>query len=96
MSLEYNSVNAINEYAEKYYTSGVEMCNEIKDLSGVYCSIKNNDDANLLVEFEVVLSEIDEGTELADKLKNLKEASYNQLYEEFVVNNSWNCETYFE
>lgn len=57
------------------------------------CSIKNNKDTNLVVEFKVILSEIGEETELADNLKNLKSASYSQLYEKFMTPNSpWKCE----
>lgn len=96
MSFDYNSDNAVNEYAEKDYNSGIEMCNGVKDISGVYCSIKNNENTNLVIEFGVHLTELDENAELSDRLNTLKESSYDQIYEEFVTVNNWKCETYFE
>ncbi len=96
MSFDYNSDNAVNEYAEKNYNSAIEMCNGVKDISGVYCSIKNNEKTNFVVEFGVHLTELDENGEISNRLNNLKEASYNQIYEEFVTVNKWKCETYFE
>jgi len=72
------------------------MCNGVKDISGVYCSIKNNKKTNFVVEFGVYLTELDENGEISNRLNNLKEASYNQIYEEFVTVNKWKCETYFE
>ncbi len=93
MSFDYKSIEAINNYGEKNYDSAVKMCNDVKDLSGVYCSITNNEDNNLTVEFEVALTELDEGTELADNLENLKDMTYSQIYDGFQNSNSpWKCE----
>jgi len=92
VSFDYKSIEAIN-YGEKNYNSAIKTCNDLKDLSGVHCSIKNNDDNNLVVELEVVLKELEEGTELADNLENLKDLSYNQIYDGFKNSDSpWKCE----
>lgn len=97
MTFNYNSANAIEEYAEKNYNSFMNACDDLEDVSGIYCSVKSSEDTNLTVELKVVLSELSDDTELSDRLKNLKNASYERIYEDFKTSDTpWKCETYFE
>ncbi len=94
VSYDYNSNNVLEEFAQKDYSSALETCEDIKDISGVICSVNKNPNTNRLsLELEVNLLRLEEKSEIKENLENLSNLPYEELKESFLNSSyPWKCE----
>ncbi len=90
MTVDYGSNFSL---ASEKYQDALNLCDEWRSLSGVSCKAEKSDDnASVVIEIGVLLSELDNDSIFGENLKD-KYISYDALKEKMLTSEtSWNCE----
>lgn len=91
-------LNGPLEDLEKYYSSAEKLCIEENNISGMSCNLIRNEENNeLKFQFNVVLSELEEGLYYQIMSETSKNLTYDNAVKRYDESDTpWKCETYFE